>query len=412
MSALDLLGPKLLTKSGEQSTKEALAGAKAVALYFSAHWCGPCRGFTPALAEAYTADLKAKGLEVVFISSDRDEGSFASYYGSMPWLSLPFAERTAKAKLSKKFKVQGIPSLVILDAETGETITRDGREAIMTDPKGANFPWKPPTFWESLGDEFLTGVEGDTVSLDELKASAKVVGLYFSAHWCGPCRGFTPSLITAYKEHLKAKGLEIIFVSSDRDQGSFMSYYKDMPWLAIPAGDPRKEQLSKAFGVQGIPTFVLVDAATGKTITTEARGNVSADPTGADFPWHPKALSNLSAGEGLSSINEEASLCVMLEGCDAAATAAAKAVLEPIAETRKGDLAFFYAPDADGGGPCSKIRELAKLGAATSVPKMLLLDIPDDGGYYVSPATEVTADTVTTFLDMYKAGALERQQLG
>ena len=43
---------------------------------------------------------------------------------------------------------------------------------------------------------------------------------------------------------------------------------------------------------------------------------------------------------------------------------------------------------------------------------MILLDIPDDGGYYVSPATEVTAETVSGFLEAYKAGALERQQLG
>jgi nucleoredoxin len=30
-----------------------------------------------------------------------------------------------------------------------------------------------------------------------------VVGLYFSAHWCPPCRGFTPNLVAKYNE-LKA----------------------------------------------------------------------------------------------------------------------------------------------------------------------------------------------------------------
>ena len=26
----------------------------------------------------------------------------------------------------------------------------------------------------------------------------KVIGIYFSAHWCPPCRGFTPKLVEWY----------------------------------------------------------------------------------------------------------------------------------------------------------------------------------------------------------------------
>merc|ERR1719502_1404686 len=209
-------------------------------LYFSAHWCPPCRGFTPQLADWYQKDLKAKDLEVVFVSSDRDEGAFKEYFGEQPWTALPFAARDIKAKLSKKYKVQGIPSFVILDGETAETITRDGRSAVAEDPSGANFPWKPPTIWEALGDEVLDGTEGDSVSIAQLREQNKYLGLYFSAHWCPPCKTFTPQLAGAYKQHLKAKGLEIVFVSSDRDQRSFMEYYGEMPWKAIPMGDKRK----------------------------------------------------------------------------------------------------------------------------------------------------------------------------
>merc|ERR1719152_823109 len=413
MAFSDLLGDTLKTKDGERPTSDALKGAKAVGIYFSAHWCGPCRGFTPKLAGAYKSALKAKGLEIVFVSSDRDEASFDSYHGEMPWLAVPFAARDIKNKLSKKYKVRGIPSFVILDGTTGETISTDGRSEVMDDPTGEKFPWKPPTFFEALGDEFLSGSDGDTKSIDEVRAESKYIGLYFSAHWCPPCRGFTPELIKAYNTDLKAKGLEIIFVSSDRDQKSFMEYYGEMPWLAIPNGDKRKGQLSKLFGVEGIPSFALVDVATGETITTEARGSVSADPTGAEFPWYPKALNNLSAGEGVSGINEEVALCVMLEGCDADAKAAIKAVVEPIAEAAKAakeEMLFFYAPTSEG--PAVKVRELTKLGAPESTPKLVLLDIPDSGGFYVSPATEVTAETITAFLDAYKAGSLERQQLG
>ena len=175
-----------LQKGKEAVAGSALGGKTAVGIYFSAHWCGPCRGFTPKLAEIYK-DLVAAGksLEIVFVSSDRDEKAFDDYFTEMPWLALPYAERKLKATLSKKYKVQGIPTFVIVDGETGELITKDGRSAVMEDQKGAKFPWKPPTLWEALGDEVLKGTEGATVEVSDLRGKGKVLGLYFSAHWCG-----------------------------------------------------------------------------------------------------------------------------------------------------------------------------------------------------------------------------------
>jgi len=406
-----LFGDKLLQGDKEVETTAALAGKKTVGIYFSAHWCPPCRGFTPVLAKNYTDHYKAKGMEIVFVSSDKDAEQFKDYYGTMPWLSLPFELRDLKAKLSKKFKVQGIPTFVVLDGETGETITTDGREAVSDDPTGKDLPWKPPTFWDALGSEFLQGTDGETVDVDELKGAGKVIGLYFSAHWCPPCRQFTPMLVKAYTEHLKAKGLEIIFVSSDKSAKEFQEYYGTMPWLAIPNGDERKAKLSKLFGVQGIPSFALVDAETGETINANARGKVSADPEGKEFPFRPKPLNDMVA-EGPGDINEEATLCVMMEGCDAPTQAAALEVLNPIAAEYKEkgeEVGFVYANEK--GGPTPQIRTLSKVGEPTATPQLILFDIPDDGGYYVSPATEVTDATVRGFLEAYKAKSLERKQL-
>ena len=46
--------------------------------------------------------------------------------------------------------------------------------------------------------------------------SLKVVALYFSAHWCPPCRQFTPMLKQAWnqaKGRLKTKGsVQVVFV--------------------------------------------------------------------------------------------------------------------------------------------------------------------------------------------------------
>ena len=73
------------------------------------------------------------------------------------------------------------------------------------------------------------------------------------------------------------------------------------------------------------------------------------------------------------------------------------------------EILFFYAKAA--GGPTGQIRKLAQMGAPGAYAQMALLDIPDNGGYYSSEATEVTVDTVTAFLDAFKAKALERQQM-
>merc|ERR1712216_963024 len=134
---LDSLGSDLMAK----------AAGKPFALYFSAHWGPPCRGFTPKLAEWYNAGLKDK-MEVIFVSSDRDEKSFKEYFAEMPWLCLPFENRGAKALLSKACNCEGIPHLAVFNAD-GSLITEDGRAAVTKDPKGetlADGGWLPQPF--------------------------------------------------------------------------------------------------------------------------------------------------------------------------------------------------------------------------------------------------------------------------
>jgi nucleoredoxin len=413
MALVKLLGEKLKTKDGEVSTAEALKGKQAVALYFSAHWCPPCRGFTPKLAEAYTGLVAAgKSFEIVFVSSDREESAFEEYFGEQPWLALPYAERKLKAALSKKFKVSGIPSLIILDGETGELITKDGREAVMDDLKGENFPWKPPTVWEVMGDEFMSA-DGEAVELSELRGEGKVLGLYFSAHWCPPCKAFTPLLVETYKK-LKAAGkeLEVVFVSSDRDMGQFQEYFATMPWLAIPPGDKRKAALSARFEVEGIPALVLLDGATGETINANGRGAVGGDPEGAEFPWRPKALNDMASGA--DGLNDEACVCVMMEGAPAESQAVLAAAMGVVAEAAKaagGEELYFVARAT--GQVADQVRKLTKLGEAGAAPQLAILDIPDEGGFYVyEEEGAVDADSIASFVAKYKAGGLERKQLG
>lgn len=400
MGLVDLFGDVLLTKDGEKPTTEVLSGKRAVAVYFSAHWCPPCRGFTPQLAEWYTADLKDKGLEVIFVSSDREDAAFNDYYGEMPWVALPYSLRDKKNSLSKKFKVQGIPSLVILDSD-GATITTDGREAVSNDPKGANFPWIPPTAAEKA-EQTKEILGSDLVG----QADGKYVALYFSAHWCGPCRGFTPKLAEWYNGGLKDK-MEVIFVSSDRDESAFNEYFADMPWKALPYGNREgKNKLSSMFGVSGIPSLIILNS--DFTVLTEnGRECVGKDPTGETLPdgWLPQPFNDVN--DDPSSLNEER--CVIALGsepCGAAVAEVARVYHERAGKVIDAMPYRFYT--APAGGVTSQLRKLMQI---ETDAKLVILDIPDDGGFYVCDNVPDTAAGVQAFIDALEAGSLTRQQL-
>jgi len=124
-----LLGSEVLDKGGKKVSTSTLQG-KVVGLYFSAHWCPPCRQFTPILAGIYQQLQKEKkAFEIVFVSSDKDEKSFKEYFASMPWKAIPFEDNERKGGLGQSYGVKGIPALILLDPE-GNTITTDGRELI------------------------------------------------------------------------------------------------------------------------------------------------------------------------------------------------------------------------------------------------------------------------------------------
>ena len=294
----DLFG-KTLQKQAETVDTDTHLEGKHVMVYFSAHWCPPCRGFTPVLGEFYKKfqETSSKPFEIIFASSDKDEASFKEYYDEMPWTAIPYSERDIKAKLSAKYKVQGIPTLVVLDPQ-GELITNKGREKVSSDPEGKDFPWTPKTLWQILDGELQS--KSGAVAVDTLKN--KYFGIYFSAHWCPPCRGFTPVLVETYNK-LKAAGkeFEVIFVSSDRDEKSYNEYYNEMPWLSLGFKDSRSSELSDICDVEGIPQLTLV-GEDGAIISNNGRSFVDGDKDGNEFPWSVKPLQQLSmCGDEINS---------------------------------------------------------------------------------------------------------------
>lgn len=110
----------------------------------------------------------------------------------------------------------------------------------------------------------------------------EIILYYFSAHWCPPCRQFTPMLKDFYGE-IEDQNVEIVFVSSDRyfthmnqsDQrwqllmsscprsaDDMLSYMKEShgDWLGVEHGSAVAQGLKEKYGISGIPTLIVVKA--------------------------------------------------------------------------------------------------------------------------------------------------------
>ena len=142
------------------SAASALSG-KVVALYFSAHWCPPCRAFTPLLKAAYAeANAAGKKLEVVFVSSDTDAAGQAEYMAAMhgDWLRVAFDDPLRDAlkiqykafpgrevsKFAGVTRRDGIPCMVLVGPDGGEHAfisAENGDDAITTKGGAAVDDW-------------------------------------------------------------------------------------------------------------------------------------------------------------------------------------------------------------------------------------------------------------------------------
>ncbi|MEN8844487.1 MAG: thioredoxin-like domain-containing protein [Lentimonas sp.] len=107
----------------------------------------------------------------------------------------------------------------------------------------------------------------------------KYFAFYRSAHWCPPCRAFTPDLVKFYNKQ-KAKGapLELVFISSDRSEDAMAEYMNeyDMTWPAFPLGK-NKSIVSSNGG--GIPNLIVTDADGNKVLDSYDSSGKYIGPT-------------------------------------------------------------------------------------------------------------------------------------
>ena len=102
------------------------------AIYYSARWCGPCRAFTPRLVDFYRRMKPTHPeLEVIFVSSDRDEFNMANYMrtSAMSWPAMRFGTGAAL----KQYAGDSIPWLVVVN-DAGQPLTQNGVDKKYIDP--------------------------------------------------------------------------------------------------------------------------------------------------------------------------------------------------------------------------------------------------------------------------------------
>jgi nucleoredoxin len=171
------------------------------------------------------------------------------------------------------------------------------------------------------GDASLRGPDGEAVSLapNLMGNPGAAIAFYVSAHWCPPCRAFTPHLAATYAalcrrlsegtvaarkkddgDGKESEGganapptsststppppFEFIFVSADRTRQGYEEYAASQPWPSLDYGSNRRETALESLGVTGIPALVVV-GGDGRVFTRSGVGAAKKDAAGRSFPW-------------------------------------------------------------------------------------------------------------------------------
>lgn len=113
------------------------------------------------------------------------------------------------------------------------------------------------------------------VAYNQSVFNGKLIGVYFSAHWCPPSRDFTPVLRNFYSQ--VRDDFEVVFISWDNNEQDMQMYMQEYhgDWFHLQRGCPLAELLqNNCLNVQSIPTLAILEPTNGQVIVANARGQV------------------------------------------------------------------------------------------------------------------------------------------
>ena len=101
-------------------------------------------------------------------------------------------------------------------------------------------------------------LDGSTFRLSDYRGK-KAVLIDFWATWCGPCIKEIPT-IKSIAETYRDQGLEVVGVSLDRDEKALRDFVKKEKLSYVQVyGREKSQEITKSYGVWGIPSVFLVD---------------------------------------------------------------------------------------------------------------------------------------------------------
>jgi nucleoredoxin len=106
----------------------------------------------------------------------------------------------------------------------------------------------------------LVDAKGAPVSNKELLKNTYIF-VYFSAHWCPPCKLFTPKLVEYVKKNSGGNVFGVLFASRDKSAEEMAGYMKEfrMSWPAVAYDSKNRELLKEKYGGRGIPCLVVLN---------------------------------------------------------------------------------------------------------------------------------------------------------
>mmetsp|Transcript_3909 Transcript_3909/g.7197 ORF Transcript_3909/g.7197 Transcript_3909/m.7197 type:complete len:203 (+) Transcript_3909:147-755(+) len=167
-----------------------------------------------------------------------------------------------------------------------------------------------------VGSEVLKAIESDSIlpgvlvhlstalrdqygnSIDASELKGKLVGLYFSAGWCGPCRQFTPILSKFHNDNID--DFRVVFVSMDRSEQAMLEYIRGKGFLRVDYGSRARKDLISALSVSSLPTLIVVNPE-GEIVTSSGRFAINSNPERCIEEWH-KGSSGVRCCKCLSSL--------------------------------------------------------------------------------------------------------------